>query len=219
MDYKAAFRTAVDQVRSEGRYRVFADLKRYRGEFPRAAWTSPEGHRSDVVVWCSNDYLGQGQNPVVLDAMHKAIDEAGAGTGGTRNISGTTRYHVELEAELAALHGKESALLFTSGYVSNDASLSTLQKIFPGMIVFSDEMNHNSMITGIRNGGGPRKIWRHNDLAHLEQLLAEADRLRERVLDGRRHLRPQRRRRPGREVRRADLPRRSARGGHVRPHR
>ncbi|MFI4936253.1 MAG: 5-aminolevulinate synthase [Caulobacterales bacterium] len=174
MDYKAAIRTALDQVRSEGRYRVFADLKRHRGNFPMATWTQPDGQTSDVVVWCSNDYLGQGQNRVVTEAMHRAIDEAGSGTGGTRNISGTTHYHVELEAELADLHGKSGALLFTSGYVSNDASLSTLQKMLPGLIIFSDALNHNSMIAGIRHGGGPRKIFRHNDLAHLEQLLAEA---------------------------------------------
>ncbi len=174
MDYKAAFAKAVDQVRDEGRYRVFADLKRHRGNFPMATWTTPEGAERDVVVWCSNDYLGQGQNPVILEAMHKAIDEAGSGSGGTRNISGTTHYHVELEAELADLHGKEAALLFTSGYVSNEATLATLQKILPGLIVFSDELNHASMIAGIRNGGGPRKIFRHNDLAHLESLLAEA---------------------------------------------
>src|SRR5580692_12918993 len=164
MDYKAAFRTAVDQVRAEGRYRVFADLKRYRGEFPRAAWTRPDGGRSDVVVWCSNDYLGQGQNPIVTQAMHTAIDEAGAGSGGTRNISGTTHYHVELEAELADLHGKDAALLFTSGYVANEATLETLQKILPGLIIFSDAMNHASMIAGIRHGGGQRHIFRHNDL-------------------------------------------------------
>ena len=119
MDYKAAFETAVEQVKGEGRYRVFADLKRYRGDFPRAAWTRDDGSRSDVVVWCSNDYVGQGQNPIVTEAMHKAIDEAGSGSGGTRNISGTTHYHVELEAELAKLHGKQAALLMTSGFVAN----------------------------------------------------------------------------------------------------
>ncbi len=175
MDYKAAFADALDKVRAEGRYRVFADLKRHRGRFPNATWTRPDGSTSEVVVWCSNDYLAQGENPVVLDAMKAAIDEAGAGSGGTRNISGTTRYHVELERELADLHGKESALLFTSGYVSNEASLSTLYKILPGLIVFSDALNHNSMISGIRGGRGPRQIFRHNDLAHLEELLAAAD--------------------------------------------
>jgi 5-aminolevulinate synthase len=174
MDYKAAFRQAVDEVRGEGRYRVFADLKRHRGAFPFATWTTPAGETRDVIVWCSNDYLGQGQNPVILEAMHRAIDEAGSGSGGTRNISGTTHYHVELEAELADLHGKEAALLFTSGYVSNEATLATLQKILPGLIVFSDELNHASMIAGIRHGGGPRKIFRHNDLVHLEELLAAA---------------------------------------------
>jgi len=174
MDYKAAIHSALEQVRGEGRYRVFADLKRHRGHFPLATWTTPSGETRDVVVWCSNDYLGQGQNPVVIEAMHRAIDEAGAGSGGTRNISGTTHYHVELEQELATLHGKEAALLFTSGFVSNEATLATLQRILPGLIIFSDELNHASMIAGIRNGGGPRKIWRHNDLAHLEQLLADA---------------------------------------------
>ena len=175
MDYKAAFADALDKVRAEGRYRVFADLKRHRGRFPNATWTRPDGSTSEVVVWCSNDYLAQGENPVVLDAMKAAIDEAGAGSGGTRNISGTTRYHVELERELADLHGKESALLFTSGYVSNEASLSTLYKILPGLIVFSDALNHNSMISGIRGGRGARHVFRHNDLAHLEELLAAAD--------------------------------------------
>ncbi|MDR3510892.1 MAG: 5-aminolevulinate synthase [Caulobacteraceae bacterium] len=174
MDYKAAFRTAIDQVKSEGRYRVFADLKRYRGEFPRASWTRADGGRSDVVVWCSNDYVGQGQNPVVLEAMHRAIDETGSGSGGTRNISGTTHYHVELEGELASLHGKTGALLFTSGYVANEAALSTLNKILPGLIIFSDELNHASMIAGIRNGRCEYKVFRHNDLEHLEQLLAAA---------------------------------------------
>jgi 5-aminolevulinate synthase len=173
VDYQAAFKEAVERVRAEGRYRVFADLKRVRGQFPRATWMGPHGER-DVVVWCSNDYLGQGQNPVVTDAMKAAIDAAGSGSGGTRNISGTTRYHVELERELADLHRKEGALLFTSGYVANEAALSTLQKILPGLITYSDALNHASMIAGIRHGGGERRVFRHNDLEHLEALLKAA---------------------------------------------
>jgi len=174
MDYKAAFSRAIEQIKSEGRYRVFADLKRHRGQFPRATWTREDGGQSDVVVWCSNDYLGQGQNPVVIEAMQKAIDEVGTGSGGTRNISGTTHYHVELEAELARLHEKPAALVFTSGYVSNEASISTLVKLLPGLIIFSDALNHNSLISGIRKGGGERHVYRHNDLEHLEELLRAA---------------------------------------------
>jgi 5-aminolevulinate synthase len=174
MDYQAAFEAAIKTVRDEGRYRVFANLKRHQGAFPRATLIKDDGSEQEVVVWCSNDYLGQGQNPVVLEAMHAAIDAVGSGSGGTRNISGTTFYHNELEAELADLHGKQAALLFTSGYVANEATLTTLYKILPGLIVFSDAANHASMIAGIRNGGGERHVFRHNDLEHLEALLKAA---------------------------------------------
>jgi 5-aminolevulinate synthase len=173
-DYHAALRSALNRVHEEGRYRVFADLKRRRGQFPRATWTCPGGQERDVIVWCSNDYLGQGQNPVVTQAMHAAIDAVGSGSGGTRNISGTTHYHVELEREIADLHGKDAALLFTSGYVANEGALATLVKLLPGLIIFSDALNHASMIAGIRNGGGERHVFGHNDLEHLEQLLAAA---------------------------------------------
>ena len=173
-DYRAAFQTAVEQVKGEGRYRVFADLKRVRGRFPRAIRRRADGSEQEVVVWCSNDYLGMGQHPAVLEAMKAEVDAAGAGAGGTRNISGTTRSAVDLEAELASWHRKEAALLFTSGYVANEATLSTLQRILPGLIVFSDSLNHASMIAGIRNGGGERHIFAHNDLEHLERLLAAA---------------------------------------------
>ena len=174
MDYETRFQGALAALKAEGRYRVFADLRRDRGSYPRAVYRR-DGEERPITVWCSNDYLGMGQHPVVLAAMHQAIDEAGAGSGGTRNISGTTRYHVELEAELAGLHGKESALLFTSAYVANDTTLATLQKLFPGIIVFSDEKNHASMIAGIRNGGGERHIFRNNDLADLEAKLKAVD--------------------------------------------
>ncbi len=172
--YRSVFRSALDQVRSEGRYRVFADIKRRCGDFPRATWTREDGTEREVTVWCSNDYLGQGQNPMVLSAMQDAIATCGSGSGGTRNISGTTHFHVQLEQELADLHGKDSALLFTSGYVANEAALSSLYKILPGLIIFSDALNHASMIAGIKNGGGQRQVFRHNDLEHLEALLKAA---------------------------------------------
>ncbi|MEM8575082.1 MAG: 5-aminolevulinate synthase [Pseudomonadota bacterium] len=170
MDYENQFRQHLESLHQEGRYRVFADLKRRCGAYPVADHFTDRGTR-DVTVWCSNDYLGMSQHPTVRDAMHEAIDQVGAGSGGTRNISGTTHYHVELEAELADLHGKEAALLFTSAYIANDATLSTLTRLIPGLQIFSDEKNHASMIEGIRHGGGPKHIFRHNDLEHLETLL------------------------------------------------
>ncbi len=176
MDYAEKFSAALDAVHREGRYRVFADLKRQRGSFPHAEHFPGEGSTQPITVWCSNDYLGMGQHPDVIAAMHEAIDAVGAGSGGTRNISGTTHYHVELEAELADLHGKDAALLFTSAYVANDATLSTLAHLLPGVVIFSDEKNHASMIAGIRHGRGPKRIWRHNDISDLEAQLKEYDR-------------------------------------------
>ena len=156
MDYSKAFAQALQALKDEGRYRVFADIRRDRGHFP-AASHYVGGSARPITVWCSNDYLGMGQHPAVLAAMHEAIDTAGAGSGGTRNISGTTHYHVELEAELADLHAKEAALLFTSAYVANDTTLATLRKLLPGLVIFSDAKNHASMIAGIRNGGGEKR--------------------------------------------------------------
>ena len=161
---------AIGRLKAEGRYREFADICRIRGRFPRALYRGQGGER-EVTVWCSNDYLGMGQHPSVLAAMHEAIDEVGAGSGGTRNISGTTHYHVELEQELAGLHGKDAALLFNSGYMANEATLSSLVRALPNCIVLSDELNHASMIEGIRHGGGEKYIWRHNDLSDLEAKL------------------------------------------------
>jgi 5-aminolevulinate synthase len=170
MNFECLFQQRLETLHREGRYRVFADLKRRRGFFPVADHFAANGSR-EVTVWCSNDYLGMGQHPAVRAAMHEAIDAVGAGSGGTRNISGTTHYHVELEAELADLHGKEAALLFTSAYIANETTLSTLQRLIPGLVVFSDEKNHASMIQGIRHGGGEKHIFRHNDVEHLEETL------------------------------------------------
>ena len=170
MTYEQKLSDAVDAVKREGRYRIFADVKRRRGAFPKADVVKGEVAKP-ITVWCSNDYLGMGQHPKVLAAMHEAIDLVGAGSGGTRNISGTTHYHVELEEELADLHGKESALLFTSAFVANEAALSTLSQLLPGCVILSDEKNHASMIAGIRNGRGPKHIFLHNDIADLEAKL------------------------------------------------
>jgi 5-aminolevulinate synthase len=174
LDYQRIFAEAIERLHAEGRYRVFIDILRNKGAFPNARCFAGHNGPKPITVWCSNDYLAMGQNPKVIAAMEEALHDVGAGSGGTRNISGNTHYHIDLEAELAELHGKEAALLFTSGYISNEATLSTVAKLLPGCIIFSDALNHASMIAGIRNSGCEKQVFRHNDLEHLEQLLAEA---------------------------------------------
>ena len=174
MDYDRIFKSAIERLHEEGRYRVFIDILRSKGRFPNARCFGGNGPKP-ITVWCSNDYLCMGQHPAVIAAMEQALGEVGAGSGGTRNISGNTHYHTQLEAELADLHGKEASLLFTSGYVSNEAALSTLGKLLPGCIIFSDELNHASMIAGIKNSGCDKRVFRHNDVEHLEDLLAAED--------------------------------------------
>lgn len=175
MDYDKIFSQAIDRLHAEGRYRVFIDILRNKGSFPNARCFAHHNGPQPVTVWCSNDYLAMGQHPDVIAAMEEALHDVGAGSGGTRNIGGNTHYHIQLERELADWHGKSGALLFTSGYVSNEATLSTLTKILPGCIIFSDELNHASMIAGIKNSGCEKRVFRHNDLEHLEELLAAED--------------------------------------------
>lgn len=175
MHYADKLDEALNSLHEEGRYRTFIDIERQNGQFPHAVWRKPDGSEQDITVWCGNDYLGMGQHPAVLEAMHEALDATGAGSGGTRNISGTTVYHKRLEAELADLHQKEAALLFTSAYIANDATLSTLPKLFPGLIIYSDALNHASMIEGVRRNGGAKRIFRHNDVEHLRELMAADD--------------------------------------------
>src|SRR6202795_3692206 len=173
MNYDTFFAAALSQLRNEQRYRVFADLERIAGRFPHAIWHSPDGRR-EVVIWCSNDYLGMAQHPKVVAAMVETAARMGTGAGGTRNIAGTNHPLIELERELAELHGKQAALVFTSGYVSNETGIATIAKLLPNCLLLSDALNHNSMIEGVRQSGCEQKNWRHNDLGHLEQLLREA---------------------------------------------
>ena len=174
MDYEKIFKSAIERLHEEGRYRVFIDILRSKGSYPNAQCFGGNGPKP-IKVWCSNDYLCMGQHPAVIAAMEEALHGVGAGSGGTRNISGNTHYHTELEAELASLHGKDGALLFTSGYVSNEAALSTLGRLLPGCVIFSDELNHASMIAGIKSSGCEKRVFRHNDMEHLEELLAAED--------------------------------------------
>ena len=174
LNYEKYFKSIIDEIKSEGRYRVFIDILRKSQNFPKATWYEDDKiSQEEITVWCSNDYLGMGQNPLVLEAMRKALEKCGAGSGGTRNISGTTHYHVKLEKELASLHKKDSALLFTSGYISNEATLSTLASSLKDCIVFSDELNHSSMIQGIRSSGAKKIIFKHNDLEDLNNKIKQ----------------------------------------------
>ena len=181
MNYQRFFDEAIDQLHAERRYRVFADMERIVGAFPRAIWRSGNDAR-EITVWCSNDYLGMGQHPDVVAAMQDAAGRMGAGAGGTRNISGTNHPLVELETELAELHGKEAALVFTSGFISNEASISTIARLLPNCLILSDELNHSSMIEGVRRSGAEKKVFRHNDVAHLESLLQAAGRERAKLI-------------------------------------
>jgi 5-aminolevulinate synthase len=193
MDYQSYFANALSKIQKERRYRTFADLERIASRFPHAIWHSPQGP-SEVVAWCSNDYLGMGQHPKTVDAMIETTHRMGTGAGGTRNISGTSHSLLGLERELADLHGKDAALVFTSGYVSNETGTSTIARLIPDCLILSDADNHNSMIEGVRRSGCEKRLFRHNDLRHLEELLKQAesrpkiDRLRERLFDGRRYF-------------------------------
>jgi 5-aminolevulinate synthase len=182
MDYNSKFEALIAGMKLEGRYRTFIELERIAGDFPAALWRAPDGGQRRVTVWCSNDYLGMGQHPDVLAAMHRTIADSGAGSGGTRNISGTNRQHVALEIELADLHGKEAALVFTSGWISNLAALGVLGRLLPDCVIFSDALNHNSMIEGIRRSGAERRIFRHNDVAHLDELMSGVDAARPKIV-------------------------------------
>jgi 5-aminolevulinate synthase len=220
-DYEAAFNRALNRLHEEQRYRVFADIERQAGKFPEAVWHSPKGKRQ-IVLWCSNDYLGMSQHKSVIDAMMATAARMGAGAGGTRNIAGTHHPLVELEREIAELHGKPSALVFTSGYVSNQAGISTIARLIPNCLILSDASNHNSMIEGIHRSGCEKIVFRHNDVAHLEQLLrsagrarAQARHFRKPLFDGRRHRADPRHLRACGKIRRDDLLRRGACGRNV----